>query len=189
MDELFSAPFVNIVQKFIDSIRRENLLKRERHSEDQGESEWCAEKSRRLQKKFGTQSKNQQKLKECRKCLRYFASRGEGQVCDRSMMDVSSRGGGVHSSIGRDTRDNHGESDKDAPSPLLPHNFSPIGRPTATTVSRTSRRNGSSFPRAYGADCLRNKHGWLHDQCCFWRGSLRLTRRRGCNSYSRRGFG
>lgn len=53
MDELFSAPFVNIVQKFIDSIRRENLLKRERHSEDQGESEWCAEKSRRLQKNLG----------------------------------------------------------------------------------------------------------------------------------------
>jgi hypothetical protein len=52
MDELFSAPF-NIVQKFIDSIRRENLLKRERHSEDQGERVKGAQSNHVVCKKWG----------------------------------------------------------------------------------------------------------------------------------------
>jgi len=57
----FQRLFVNIVQKFIDSIMKENLLKRERHSEDQGESVKGAQSNHVVSKKIGTQSKNQEK--------------------------------------------------------------------------------------------------------------------------------
>ena len=62
-EELFSAHFVNIVQKFIDSIRRENLLKtRTPQLEPRGESEGAQNNHVVIQvEKLGTQSKNQDK--------------------------------------------------------------------------------------------------------------------------------
>src|SRR6266446_653857 len=70
--------------------------------------------------------------------------------------NISSRSSGR-----RDTRNDHGQRNKDTPSPLVPHDLSPRGGPTTTTISRSCRGDGTSLPGAYNTRGL-------------WRGQLRL---------------
>lgn len=70
----------------------------------------------------------------------------------------------THSGACHDTRNNHGQSNDNAPTPLVPYNLPPGGSPATATVSRSCRGDGAPFPWAYNTRGLGHAHRRLSPQ-------------------------
>jgi hypothetical protein len=107
-------------------------------------------------------------MNERRKWVKILSCSGEGSF-DRGYVRHEIRW--MDSGVCRDTRDDHGQCNEDAPAPLVPNDLSPRGGPTTTTVSRSCRGDTASFPWAYNTRGLGHGYRRLISQSDLWRES------------------